>query len=394
MKKYEENNKKKQGNKSRSAGRKTQPESSMLQRFFSFEFFRKRKIFAIKILIFAALFYSGMLFYYSMTPIDKKNENVVVDIPTGSSFFEVMEDLNKAGLIKHRFLFYSLAVIKGARRNIRAGEYEMNMSLTPWKMIDKLVRGDVKIYKVVIPEDLSMREIADRLYEHKLINKDIFFDLARDKEFLQSLNISADSIEGYLFPDTYYFERWMNTRRIMKTMVDTFWKKVTPEMIGRARDLKLDLNELITFASIIGKEAGNNAEKPVISAVFHNRIKRKMPLQSDPTAVYDLDDFAGKIVRSHLRRKSPYNTYVIRGLPPGPIANPGVASFRAALYPADVNYLYFVSKRDGTHHFSSSLVEHNQAVNRYIYLRGESLQSLKDESAVQKDDVLSPEKED
>jgi UPF0755 protein len=313
---------------------------------------------------------------YSTSPIDKKNVNVLVDIPTGSGFLKVTEILNQAGLIKSRVFFYSLTIFKNARRHIRAGEYEFNTSLTPAAMIDKLLRGEIKNYKVVIPEDLSLREIASILEKDKLINKEDFFELASDEDFLESLNIKADSIEGYLFPDTYLLDRSMSTRQIMKIMVTQFWKKVTPEMIKRARELKLDLHKLITFASIIGKESGNDEEKPMISAVFHNRIRKKMRLQSDPTAVYDLENFNGKVLRSHLRRNSPYNTYIIKGLPPGPIANPGVTSLKAVLYPASVKHLYFVSKKDGTHYFSTSFDQHIQAINRYKYIDNESIPSL------------------
>ena len=213
-----------------------------------------------------------------------------------------------------------------------------------------------------------MQEIAARLDNEKLINKEIFFELARDKDFLKSLNIKAESIEGYLFPDTYYFNRSMNTRQIMKKMVDRFWEKVTPEMIKKAQELGFNTQQFVTFASIIGKESGDDAEKPFIAAVFLNRLKKKMRLQSDPTAVYDMDSFSGKVLRSHLKRNSPYNTYLIRGLPPGPIANPGLTSLQAALNPAPVKYLYFVSKKDGSHFFSDSLKEHNKAIYRYAHI--------------------------
>lgn len=270
------------------------------------------------ILLMTVIFISfALIFNYSVSSIDKRNLTVDVDIPTGSSFLEVTEILNKAGLIKNRFLFYSLAIIKRASRNIRAGEYEINTKITPWTMINKLMRGEIKQYLVLIREDLSMQEIADILDSKKLINKEIFFELAKDKDFLESLNIKADSIEGYLFPDTYSFNRTMNTRRIMQKMVDNFREKITPAIIQRANNVGLNEHQFITFASMIGKESGSNAEKPIISAVFHNRLKKKMRLQSDPTAVYDLDSFEGKVLRSHLRRKSPYNTYLIQGLPQG-----------------------------------------------------------------------------
>jgi len=352
-----------------------------MKNFFSFKFFNKPRLAGrvsrYVILLFAAsVLFLVLLINYSNNPIDKKNMTILVDIPTGSSFLKVTEILNKAGLIKSRILFYSLAIKKNARRSIRAGEYEFNTSLTPSAMIDKLLRGDIKKYRVVIPEDLSLREIAARLDDVKLIDKKVFFELAGDEDFLESLNIKADSIEGYLFPETYYLDRSMSTRQIMKMMVGQFWKKVTPDMIKRAGELKLDIHKLVTFASLIGKESGDDAEKPMISAVFHNRIRKKMRLQSDPTAVYDLEDYNGKVLRSHLRRNSPYNTYIIKGLPPGPIANPGVASLKAVLYPALVKHLYFVSKKDGTHYFSNSLAEHNKAIKRYQYMNNESTQSL------------------
>jgi len=345
-------------------------------KFFNMPHFKGRRSSYIIIFFAIVVLFSFLLINYSTNPIDKKNMTILVDIPTGSSFFEVTEILNQSGLIKSRLLFYSLAIMKNARSHIRAGEYEFNTSLTPSALIDKLVHGEIKIHEVTIREDLSLREIAAILDKEKLINKDDFFELASDEDFLESLNIKADSVEGYLFPETYHLDRSMSTRQIMKIMVNQFWKKVTPEMIKRAGELKLDIHKLVTFASLIGKESGNDAEKNMISAVFHNRLKKKMRLQSDPTAVYDLENFNGKVLRSHLRRNSPYNTYIIKGLPPGPIANPGVASLKAVLYPASVKHLYFVSKKDGSHYFSTSFDEHIQAINHYKYIDNESTQSL------------------
>jgi UPF0755 protein len=347
-------------------------------KFFKMPHFKGR-VSSYVILFFAvAVLYFILLIDYSTSSIDKRNMTILVDIPTGSSFIKVTEKLNQAGLIKYRVFFYSLAIMKKASRSIRAGEYEFNTSLTPAAMIDKLLHGEIKNYKVIIREDLSLREIAAILDKEKLINKQDFFELASDEDFLESLNIKADSIEGYLFPETYFLDRSMSTRQIMKIMVSQFWKKVTPEMIKRAEDLRFNVHQLVTFASLIGKESGDDAEKPMISAVFHNRLRKKMRIQSDPTAVYDLDNFEGKILRSHLRRNSRYNTYVIKGLPPGPIANPGLTSLKAVLYPTDVNYLYFVSKKDGTHFFSNSLAEHNQAIKRYQYINNESIHQLKE----------------
>lgn len=322
----------------------------------------------IALIVFAIIGSFAILIDYSTTPINpngKKGTVVLVDIPTGSSFVKTTEILNKAGLVKSRFLFYWLALTKQATRSIRAGEYEFSDAMTPGAVIDKLLRGEIKCYRITIPEDFTTKEIAGRLAEFRLIDEKTFMTLAYDRDFLNTLGIKAQSIEGYLFPETYIFDRSMSTRQIMKIMVSQFWKRVTPEMVQRAKELGFDLNQFVTFASIVGKESGNQPEKPMISAVFHNRLKKKMPLQSDPTAVYDLEDFNGKVRRSHLKRNSPYNTYIIRGLPPGPIANPGIDSLTATLNPAKVNYLYFVSKKDGSHHFSASLDMHNQAINRY-----------------------------
>jgi len=318
---------------------------------------------------FALVIALGVLLKYSYTPINpygNKDAVVLVDIPTGSSFYKATEILNKAGLIKSRYLFYYLAFTKRAFRSIRAGEYEFSDSMTPGAVIDKLLHGEIKTYKTLIPEDLTIKEIAEIMMKDKLIDKKEFMELAYDHDFLKTLGITAKSIEGYLFPETYHFNRSMSTREIMRIMVAQFRKRVTPEMEKRAKELGFeDLNKFVTFASIVGKESGNKPEKPTISAVFHNRLKKRMPLQSDPTAVYDLKDFSGKIRRSHLKRKSPYNTYFIRGLPPGPIANPGIDSLKATLNPEKVNFLYFVSKKDGTHYFSASLDMHNKAANQY-----------------------------
>jgi UPF0755 protein len=295
----------------------------------------------------AAILFGAWLFIYAKTPIDAaKVTTVLVDIPTGTSFVQVTKILSDVGLVENRLMFYSLVGVKRGTRSIRAGEYEFTTSLSPAEVVDKLVHGDIKNYSVTIHEDYSLKDVAVRLKEYKLIDEKAFFELAEDKVFLSSVGVRGQSIEGYLFPDTYFLNRSMTTRQIMRTMVDRFWSKISPEMIG--------------------KESGNSAEKPMIAAVFYNRMKKGMPLQSDPTAVYDLKDFNGKVLRSHYRRESPYNTYMIRGLPPGPIANPGLDSFRAVLNPEAVDYLFFVSQRDGTHFFSSSLDAHNEAV---LYFR-------------------------
>ncbi len=332
----------------------------------------KRKIFLAVLLVPCVLIavFAVWLGIYAKTPIESgKAATVLVDIPTGTSFVQVTEMLSNAGLVKNKPLFYSLAAVKRAARSIRAGEYEFSTSLSPLDLVNKLIRGEIKYYRVTIHEDYSLKEVAARLKEYKLIDEEAFFELAYDKVFLSFVGIQGPSVEGYLFPDTYFLTRTMSTRQILRTMVDRFWNKITPEMVNLAAEKGLNTHQFVTFASLVGKETGYSAEKPLIAAVFYNRLKKKMSLQSDPTAVYDLKDFNGIVLRSHYRRESPYNTYIIRGLPPGPISNPGLDSFRAVLKPADVNHLYFVSQKDGTHFFSATLDEHNIATMRVRSLK-------------------------
>jgi UPF0755 protein len=320
-------------------------------------------------LIALAVLLTGISFYrYATTPVNKLAAVGTVDIPQGSGFLRITEILNDAGLVENRPYFWILALGKKANRLIRAGEYELTGAMSPSAILDKLVRGEIKVYTVMLPEDITVSEAAKRLSAFKLINQNEFMTLAVDRSFLASLDVETDSIEGFLYPNTYRFDRSMKTKEIIRIIVGQFWKEVTPEMKKRAEEMGLTMNEWVTLSSIIGKESGNRAEKPLISAVFHNRLKMGMKLQSDPTAVYHLAQNGNPVPsvrKEHLQSDTPHNTYKIKGLPPGPIANPGIDSLRAALYPADVNYLYFVAKNDGTHIFSTNLAAHNRAFLKY-----------------------------
>jgi len=303
--------------------------------------------------------------YYALSPTDHRNEIVTVEIPKGTSFLQSVDLLEEAGLVKHKYLFYALVIARDAHRQIKAGEYEMSVSMSPLDIINKLVKGDIKVYPVTIPEDFTLREIAARLASDRLVDEKLFLSLAKDTKLLSELDIDGRSVEGYLYPETYKFDKSMGPRVIIEEMVRQFRKRFTPAMEKRAKELGMTLHEVVTLASLIGKETGHEKEKPQVSAVFHNRLRKKMKLQSDPTSVYDLESFAGAVKKKHLLRKSPYNTYIIDGLPPSPIANPAIDSLQAALFPASVNYLYFVSNNDGSHKFSSSLSAHNRAVLKY-----------------------------
>jgi UPF0755 protein len=324
----------------------------------------RRKILFLSII--ATLLTGIAFFHYAVSPVNDLTGTKKVDIPKGSGFFRITEILNDAGLVGNRPFFWALALVKKANRQIRAGEYELTGAMSPSVILDKLVRGVIKDYQVTLPEDITVNEVVQKLSAFKLINEKEFAKLATDRSFLDSLYIEADSIEGYLYPDTYRLDRSMTTREILRILVGKFWKEVTPEMRKRAKEIGLTQTQWVTLASIIGKYSGNTEEKAIISAVFHNRLKQGMKLQSDPTAIYGLER-NGKHVkydRKYYRKSDkPYNTYRIIGLPPGPIANPSIDSLRAALYPAKVDYLYIVAKRGGTYKFSAKIDIHSDVSN-------------------------------
>ena len=313
----------------------------------------------------AFLLLSLMLLNYVESPVDFRERAMTVEIPTGVNFARVTDILQEADLIRHPRAFYAYALIRKAASRIRAGEYDLASSMSPSEILDALVEGRVKGYPVMIPEGFTMRRIADRLAEKGIVDRDRFMAVATDPAFLMSQGIEGGSAEGYLFPDTYIFSRAVEEERVIRFMLDQLRRRLTGNMILRMDQLDMTMGEVLTLASIIEKEGGPPDEKPLISAVFHNRLERGMKLQSDPTIIYGMDDFDGNLKREDLKMDTPYNTYIIRGLPPGPICSPGLEAITAALYPAEVNYLYFVSKNDGTHHFSSNLTDHNKAVIKY-----------------------------
>lgn len=318
------------------------------------------------LLIFLILFVAGgaefaAFVYRPLKPADSR----VVTVAPGDSFSEVARNLQDAGIIRSADGFKVLAWLRGDARRIKAGPYDFGNWATPGRVLDRLVAGDVRRQRLTIPEGFSLREIASRLEEEGVGRADTFLTLAADPDFVASLGLDSPSLEGYLFPDTYLFDSGTPEERIIRSMVRQFTSRLAPDVVEGAAKLGLDAHQLVTLASIIQKEAGNRGEMPLISAVFHNRLRRNMPLQADPTVIYGVEDYKGIITRKHLQTPTPYNTYRMRGLPPGPIASPGEDALRAAAFPAESDYLFFVSRGDGTHTFSRTLREHNQAVRQY-----------------------------
>ncbi|MCX7792932.1 MAG: endolytic transglycosylase MltG [Thermodesulfovibrionales bacterium] len=318
------------------------------------------------------LIFSGILLivfvylsFQLFVPVRREPEKLEILIPKGMTFREAVNLLYEKRLIRDRNLFIILGRLTGLHRSLRYGYYEFLGGVSPASVFRKLLRGEIEEYEIKFIEGQTLAELAEVLEEKGIVDKDRFFNLVRDRSLLKELSVDAPSLEGYLYPTTYRIPKGTDVIDILKFMVNTMRKMINP-YIEKAEEMGLSENELLTLASIIEKEARVDYERPLISAVYHNRLKRKMKLQADPTAVYELRGTKKLVTRKDLLRKSIYNTYMHKGLPPGPIAAPGLKSIVAAVNPAQVPYLYFVSNNDGTHYFSERFDEHRQAVQEYI----------------------------
>jgi UPF0755 protein len=287
-----------------------------------------------------------------------------------TSAYGVARLLESQGVIRDARAFYILGWLKNSLHRMRTGEYAFSTLYTPEQVLDQIVNGRVVIHIITLPEGSTLWDVARILDQKELAPHNEIIEIATSAKFARSLGVEANSLEGYLFPDTYQFTKPVSIASIADKMVRRFWQRLPREWPDRVKELRLSLHEIIILASIIEKEAAVDSERPRIAAVFYNRLKINMPLQSDPTAVYDIPGFSGPVTAAHLTRQSPYNTYRIKGLPPGPICSPGAESIKAALNPEKgAPYLYFVSNNDGTHHFSVTHEEHRNAVSHYYELK-------------------------
>jgi peptidoglycan lytic transglycosylase G len=304
--------------------------------------------------------------YRAMNVPSQETENHhVVEVQEGASFKEVTNQLAQKGLIVSPFWFRLMGKVQDAERRIQPGEYDLHTAMRPVEILSAMVKGKVIQYSVMIPEGLTAQQIGKLLEEAGIAKEEDIAPLVSAPAFAKSLGLEAQTLEGYLFPDTYHFRRRTKPEDVLRAMVHRFQEAYTPELQAQAAALGMSERHVVTLASIIEKETGQEDERPLISAVFHNRLKKGLPLQSDPTVIYGIRKFSGNLTRKDLGRRTPFNTYTSKGLPPSPIANPGLKSIQAAVSPAPVKYLYFVSKNDGSHHFSVTLTEHNRAVERY-----------------------------
>lgn len=326
---------------------------------------RKLKFF-IYFLLFLAAATLTIWFFYLAPPSTTDRRFLAFSVNPAESFKSVSLRLHAEGLTRSEGIFYYLGRVTGKSGELKAGEYELNDLMSAWEILKVITGSHVKLYRVLIPEGSNMFQIAKILEDHGLVDQIQFLETCWDRTLLEELFIPSISAEGYLFPETYHISRGSSPRVIVRMFVDMFWSKVTDNYIDSAREGPLSLHESVILASVIEKETGLAGEMGLISSVFHNRLIQRMKLQSDPTAIYDISPYSSQVTREDLFRKTPFNTYSITGIPMTPISNPGILAIHSALSPQETKYIYFVSKRDGSHHFSETYEEHKAAIQRYL----------------------------
>lgn len=311
--------------------------------------------------------------FIQIGPYNKSNkDDIVVDIPGGSTIGQITDVLKENNLIKNKTLFKLYVRISNNTSKLKSGKYLFNQAYSNKAIIEDLSKG--KVYndgiKITIPEGSTSFEVTDILVKNKLGDKDIYQELINSpKKFKEKFKFLDDenitSIEGFLYPSTYYFDDKQTEIEILNHMLGTFESKYTERLQKRQKELKQSLYEVINLASIVDKEAVLDEDRPIIASVFYNRIKTGMPLQSDATIQYIFKERKKSITYKDLKIDSPYNTYKIQGLPPTPIANPDINSIEAVLYPANTEYLYFVATIEGGNTYSKTYEEHIKNVEKY-----------------------------
>jgi UPF0755 protein len=317
----------------------------------------------------SVLLVSTFLLFDSFPSRDWKGKTV--SIPRGSSLDDISSIFSEEKALPHPAAFKGIVLLTGTGRKLHYGEYTFPTPPSAYAAWRKLVAGDVVKYPVIVRPGANLFDVAAILGAYSLADPEEFLEAATSRPLLARLGIIADSAEGYLVPDTYNLVKNMPPAKILEIMVKPFREKFTPRMEQKAAMAGLSVHEVVTIASIIEKETGVPAEKPLVSSVIRKRLALGMPLQMDPTVIYGVKRFDGTVTKRDLQTPGPYNTYLNRGLPPGPISNPGDDAIAAALSPAKTNYLYFVSNNDGTHTFSRTLAEHARAVENRRRLQKE-----------------------
>ena len=289
-----------------------------------------------------------------------------IQVTEGMSFKAIAGKLQQEGIIRYRGYFEIFGRLQGISRKVRVGYYGLGSHQSMWEVLEALRTGRVIEYEVVIPEGYNLFQIGYTLAQTPLLDDpNRFINLVTSREFAGSLGVEAGSLEGYLFPDTYFLPKGILLPDIAKRMVQRYRAVFTPDYRERAAEIGFTEHQVLTLASIVEKEAKVPSERKLVAAVYHNRLKKGMRLQADPTAVYGKRAWITKVSAQDLKRNTPYNTYLHKGLPPGPIANPGQGAILATLYPEKTDHLFFVAQGDGSHFFSSDFEDHEKAIGRY-----------------------------
>jgi UPF0755 protein len=291
-----------------------------------------------------------------------------VDLPVGADSRAIGDRLVASGVVPDRITFRAGLWLTGQGRHLKAGEYRFDQPVTPLDVIQKLARGDVYVVNLTFPEGLTIAEMAKVFEDHGFGTAASFTAAAADPVPIRGLDPAAPDLEGYLFPETYALPRHIEASMLVRQMAARFAHVFTPELRQAAEAHGLSVRQAVTLASIVEKETARPEERPLVAAVYRNRLRIGMSLQCDPTVIYALErigKYTGNLRRVDLALDSPYNTYRYPGLPPGAIAAPGRASLEAVIHPAEVDYLYFVSRNDGTHEFATTLSQHNRNVQKY-----------------------------
>ena len=329
---------------------------------------RRVLLFVVVVLVVAGLA-AGWMYQRVSRPFQRyEGPEQFVDLAPGDNTAVIGRKLVESGVVTDRWTFRLALWRAGAARRLKAGEYRFDRPMTPLEVVDKLARGDVYMRPITFPEGLTIKEMS-RIFEGRGLGKaSAFVQAARHTELIADLDPAAHDLEGYLFPETYSLSRHAGAPELVKMMVARFRQVAGASVEEAAAARHQTVRQIVTLASIVEKETASPEERPMVAGVYAQRLRVGMPLQCDPTVIYALEaagSYHGNLTKEGLGVDSRYNTYRYPGLPPGPIASPSRTSLQAAEHPADVSYLYFVSRNDGTHVFARTLDEHNRNVHKY-----------------------------
>jgi UPF0755 protein len=331
--------------------------------YFTGKYMKYLKKYILPIVVVIILGCIGMLYIYLNSPIEEIDSVLHFPIKKGDSVYAVAHGLKKTGIIRSDRFFIFLLRLSNNAKDVKSGVYNLNFGMKNTDILRMITEGVVATEKFTIPEGLNIKQVAELLESRNIVDAEDFLEACHSEDMLEKYKIPFDSAEGFIFPDTYIIAQDLSAEQIVEITIQRFFSALSE--IPYRDYTKEDLRKIVIIASLVEKEAKIDEERPVIAAVFYNRLQNGKRLEACSTIQYILGKPKDRLLYKDLKIKSPYNTYLHNGLPPGPIANPGLESLRAAVQPSEVDYLFFVSKRDGSHYFSTTYSEHLEAIKRY-----------------------------